>query len=97
LENIRIQFFGSIRAAAQTPETQAAPAENTTVLQLLRELAERYGDTFRGEIFTEDGESLREDLTVARNGTITKHGAAGETLLQPGDILALFPLFPGGG
>jgi len=97
MEKVRIQFFGSIRAAAQKPEGWAPLAGNTTVLQLLRELAGVYGEGFRGELLAAGGEKLRDDLTVTLNGTIIKHQAAGELLLRPGDTLALFPLFPGGG
>ena len=97
MADIRIQYFGSIRAAAQKAEEDAAIAESITVLQLLQRLADVHGDGFGGEILAAGGTALRDDLTVMLNGTILKHEASGDSLLRPGDVLALFPIFPGGG
>jgi len=97
MASIRIQYFGSIRAAAQRSEDEAALAGDTTVYRLLLRLADGYGEGFRGEVLAESGGALRDDLTVAVNGAIIQHEAADEFLLRPGDVVALFPLFPGGG
>ena len=92
---IQIQYFGSIRAATKKSSEELAVPPDTSIYQLLERLAGAYGDGLRGEIMAEG--RLRDDLTISLNGSITKHEAAGETLLRPGDTLALFPLFPGGG
>ncbi|MCL2508907.1 MAG: MoaD/ThiS family protein [Oscillospiraceae bacterium] len=97
MANVRVQYFGSIRAAAGTPEEETARGENATVFQLLLELADAYGKAFRGEILDESGERLRDDVTLTVNGAIINHSAAYEMRLRPGDLLALFPIFPGGG
>ena len=92
---IQIQYFGSIRAATKKSSEELALPPDTSVYQLLERLAEAYGDVLRDEFMAEG--QLRDDLTVSLNGSITKHEAAGEIFLRPGDALALFPLFPGGG
>ena len=94
---IQIQCFGSIRAAAERFEAEVEFTENGTIMQLLLRLADVYGEGFRDEIFAQNTEKLRDDLTVSLNGAIIQHAAAEETILRPGDALALFPLFPGGG
>ena len=91
----QIQYFGSIRAAAGLPGEEVDIPSHIGLFALLEELAGAHGAGFRGEVFA--GETLREDLTAALNGTIIKHEAAEEAQLRPGDVLALFPLFPGGG
>ncbi|MCL2299639.1 MAG: MoaD/ThiS family protein [Firmicutes bacterium] len=91
-----VQYFGSIRDAARKPQEEIALAPGTTVYRLPQTLAGVYGDGFRGEILAVGGENIREDLSVAVNGSIVKHGDAGTSVLRPGDTVALFPLFPGG-
>jgi len=92
---IQIQYFGSIRAATQKSAEELALSPETSIFQFLERLAEAYGDALRGELMAEG--QLRDDLTISLNGSITKHEAAGDIFLRPGDTLALFPLFPGGG
>ena len=97
MADVRIQYFGTIRLAAQRIEDEAALAGDATVFRLLLQLADAYGEGFRGEVLAESGGMLRDDLMVTVNGTIINHAAAGEIVLRPGDIVALFPTFPGGG
>jgi len=96
MENIRIQYFGSVRAAAGRPEDES-PAAGMSLYSLLLKLAGDYGEAFRGELLAAGGGKLRDDLTVTVNGAIISHEAAEEIVLRPGDTLALFPIFPGGG
>lgn len=91
-----VQYFGSMRAAAELAEEQIPLAGGASVLTLLRQCADTHGEGFRGELFTESG-CLREDLTVAVNGAIIQHAAVDEIILGPDDTVALFPVFPGGG
>jgi len=101
LENeIQIQYFGSIRAAAKKSEEKTEFAANTTIYHLLQHLASLYDDNFRGEIFDKNDKNcgeLRDDLMATLNGTIINHANAAEIKLNPGDVLSLFPIFPGGG
>ena len=97
LTKVRVQYFGSIRGAAQKAEDVKILPEDMTALRLLRLLADEYGEGFRGEVFAENPGLLRDDVTLAVNGAILRHEAAGETLLRQDDTLALFPVFPGGG
>lgn len=83
--------------AAHKSEEEMELASDTTVYQLLQGLVETYGENFRSEIFQESGERLREDLIVTVNETIIKHVSAAEINLKPADVIALYPIFPGGG
>lgn len=94
---IQIQYFGSIRVAVQKAEEEAELTAMVTVRQLLRRLVVMYGDALRAEIFEEGSESLRDDLMLTLNGAVLNHANAGDTVLSPGDKVALFPIFPGGG
>jgi len=94
-ETVQLQYFGSVRAAAGCAGEEISLARGISVLQLLQQRAEIKGEAFRGEVLS--GEALRDDLAVSVNGAIIQHAAAEEIILQPGDTVALFPIFPGGG
>jgi MoaD family protein len=95
--DIRIQYFGSVRAAAKKSEEKIEVVANITVYDFLQQLICLHEESFHSEIFNENGKKLRDDLTVTLNGTIINHSSATEINLQPGDVLSLFPIFPGGG
>ena len=92
---IQIQYYGSVRAAAGKREEEMEASPGTSVFQLLKILAERYGDAFRGELINNG--QLRDDIGVSLNGTLFRHEMMTRISLQDGDTLALLPLFPGGG
>lgn len=94
---IKIQYFGSIRAAANLREEEVEIPTEITVAELLRRVSGSYGRSFRDEIFEGDDQKLREDLMVSVNGTLAAHTNIMETKLHPGDIIALLPIFLGGG
>ena len=94
---MKLQYFGLIRAAAGKSEEEMALSADTSVYALLQRLSAAYGGAFRDEIFEAGGHRLREDVTVTLNGAVIAHAAAGDICPKPGDTLALFPIFPGGG
>lgn len=93
--NVQIQYYGPIRAAANKSADDVVPG--STVFELLQKLADGYGPVFRGEIFKEGDDGLREDLTVTVNGAIVSHEATRGITTAQGDVIGLLPVFPGGG
>ena len=94
---VRLQYFGAVRASARKSGDDADLHPDTTLYQLLQKLSGEYGEGFQNEIFQECGGMLRDDLTLTINGSIIKHANAAEMKLNQGDVIALFPIFPGGG
>ena len=97
LPTARVQYFGAIGAAAGKREEKVEFAPHTTAYELLQKLAGGYGKRFRGEIFEEDADALRDDLMVTVNEAITPHEDLAGLTLNQGDVVSLFPIFPGGG
>ncbi|MCL2549171.1 MAG: MoaD/ThiS family protein [Symbiobacteriaceae bacterium] len=105
MASIRIQYFGTLRAAAAKAEETYDLAPETSLSQLLQQLASIYDIGFSGEIFATNPaepieilwDSLRSDIMVMLNDKAVAHNHVAEILLQDGDRIALFPLFPGGG
>ena len=93
--HVKIQYFGTIRVAAGKGEEEFLFASNKDVSELLQELANHYGKDFHAEIF--EGSNLRADLMVTVNQAITPHETLAGLPIKQGDVVALFPIFPGGG
>ena len=95
---IKIRFFGHIRVVAEISDCEMDYIPDTTVSGLLCLLTDKYGKVLRDELFDEKGlGGLRDDLMLTVNETIINHGKAAETEINPGDTIALYPTFPGGG
>lgn len=95
--NITINLFGSIRYVAGNDKIDIEYPSGHTVYELLRFVADKYGKKVEDEIFLPDGNSLREDLTVIVNGMIKERSKVLTTKIEGSTIVALLPVFPGGG
>jgi len=96
LADIQLKYFGSIKVAAGKGNDEVAFTPNTSVLELLLKLSDAYYESFRSELFQDNG-NLRDDLMLMRNGAIIDRTRAAEIILESGDSIGLLPTFPGGG
>jgi len=94
---IEILYYGNIRAAAGKSGEEIDSLPGATVFQVLQGLSGAYGDNFRSEIFDESGSGFRDDLMIAVNEAVISRENVAGTVLEPGDALAVYPIFPGGG
>jgi molybdopterin converting factor small subunit len=95
--NIQIKYYGAIREAAGRIGDEALYAPELSVQGLLARFADVYGDGFRGEVFKENIDEFRDDLMLTVNEVVADRNSISDICLKPGDEIALFPLFPGGG
>ena len=95
---IQIRFFGAIRVVAGKIDDELDHIPDTTVSGLLGLLSEKYGKALRDELFLDNGSGgLRDDLMITVNEAIINHEKASQIEVNRGDIISLFPTFPGGG
>jgi len=94
--SVQVQFFGSFAEAADRNGYSVDVGEGAFVFDLLVILAREHGARFRDELFSEP-DILRNDVMVAVNGAIVNRNTVETRCLNPGDTVALFPVFPGGG
>lgn len=94
---IKVQYLGPIRVALKKREEEVEVTLKTTVWELLKKLAITYGKAFTQEVFEDDGEKLQESLIITVNGKAIGQLNGGDTGLKLGDVVALLPLFAGGG
>lgn len=93
----RVKYFGSVRSITKRVDEEVEISSDSTVYELLQKLSAIYGQAFDCEVFQKDDNNLRDDLVVDVNGTFTGNDRTMETKLNNGDIISLFPIFPGGG
>jgi len=94
----QIRYFGSFRATTQKHFDDFDIPPGTTAYSLLQAISEIYGEGLGAELFDEkELGGLREDLMMMVNGTIIVHEKAAQIMIDPGDVIALYPTFPGGG
>jgi len=97
-ETIRIRYFGTIREAAGKSDEEFSRVPDTSVYSLLKTVSDTYGNKMRDELFdVKVPDVLRDDLMVSVNEVVINHEKAARTAVNPGDVVALFPIFPGGG
>jgi len=95
---IHIRFFGAIRVVIEKSDDELDYTPDTTVSGLLCLLSDKYGKVLRDELFdVKDPNMLRDDLMITVNETIISREKASGTTVKPGDAIALYPTFPGGG
>ena len=72
------------------------PEKAETVIELCRQIADRFGDTFRKELITPDGSGICDRSIVMVNGRrIDFIGGPGAPLTET-DTILIFPVVAGG-
>ena len=91
--NITVKVFATIRTV-MPGETELDVAEGSTIGDLLDILGKTYPGLLQ-EIFSEKG-VLRQFVNILQNGRNIAHLQGSATLLQAGDLIAIFPPAAGG-
>ena len=92
-----VKFFAFFRdpgfAGCKEMEWPGSPA---TVLELCHEIADRFGDRFREELLTPDGNDISDRSFVLVNGRRTEFLEGINTPLKDTDTVLVFPVVAGG-
>ncbi|MEE8571291.1 MAG: MoaD/ThiS family protein [Candidatus Bathyarchaeia archaeon] len=94
---VTIKYLGQVSALLNKSEEEVEISSKTTVYDILKQLSYKYGETFEGEIFEEEGKDVREGLIVTVNGRAIGQLQGIKTRLKIRDVVTLLPLFTGGG
>ena len=95
--NVRIRFFGAIRAVTGSVEAEIEAPVGCSISNLLKQLSVNYGSAFFDEVFQQPGDEPRDDLIVLINGFNTGREQLINAVINDGDVIALMQTFPGGG
>ena len=94
---VTVQYLGQVSAVLNKSREEVEVSSKTTVYTLLKQLADRYGEAFEGEVFEEEGKAVRDGLIVTVNGRAIGQLQGIKTRLNVKDVVTLLPLFTGGG
>ena len=97
MDKVKVRLFGF---ASTTPGQHSAEIEipsGYVIHDFLRFLSGIYGEAYEEEVFAQDTDGIRDDLSVIINGVITEHSRLRSISVKDGDDIMLLPIFPGGG
>jgi molybdopterin synthase sulfur carrier subunit len=89
---IEMRFFANVRETVGQKEINRDVEDGATVGMALQEIVEEYPEM---DLFAEDG-SLREFLSVMKNGRDVTYIDGLDTDLEAGDTVSVFPPVAGG-
>ena len=93
---VTVRYIGPVRIMLQKRAEVITVTSNSSVLDLLKTLAERYGSAFRLEVL-DDQDALQESLLVTVNNVAIGQLKGVDTRLHDDDTVTLLPFFAGGG
>jgi len=94
---ITIRSFLTLREVMGDQSVLELEIGNLTLMELLNELSDMFGERFSQMVFDESGKELNSHIRILINGRHYSHIPRKlNTLLQQGDEVALFPPVMGG-
>ena len=94
---VQVQYLGPIRLHVNKKAEEIELVEESSILDLLRMLSDKYGDWFRKEILDDKKQNIAEGMVVTINGRAIGQLGGMSTSLKEGDDVILLPFFAGGG
>jgi len=88
LRHVKVVYLGLVRNVLGCSEEVAEVGNETTVGQLLQDLASRHGDPFRWSVFKGNGE-LRSTVLICLNDSDVSQFGGLETRLEAGAQLTV--------
>lgn len=92
---VKVEFFATLREIVKEKSIIVELAENSTVQDLLADLIERFGKTFKEAIY-ESKIELRNYIRILVNGRNIESIEGLKTKLNSNDEVAIFPPVAGG-
>jgi molybdopterin synthase sulfur carrier subunit len=93
MAKVNVKFYGAVIEAAKHQRTAEVNASN--VRELLKNLADRYGDSFKEKVLDSKGEP-QAFVNIFVNNTDIRHLKDLETPLNEGDEILILPAVAGG-
>ncbi len=91
--NVTVTYTTQIKAALELASETVEVAEGTSALDLLRQLADKHGETIATLVFTSAGDLLPSMLLCVGDEQLT---SPAEYSMQDGDTLTLLSAISGG-
>jgi len=94
---VHVSYFGHYGLEFQKRSETIQLSEKATLVDLLRKLAERYGEAFKVYVFDASNPAVNQNVLLTVNDASFRRLQGLDTPLNNGDRIAVMPLFSGGG
>jgi molybdopterin converting factor small subunit len=94
---VKVEYLGTVKAKLNKNGEEIEVPKQTTLWSLLNTISNKYGDWFRNEVFELKDKKIKEGLIVTINGIAAGQTGGLNTILRTEDVVAILPLFAGGG
>ncbi|NHV99099.1 MAG: MoaD/ThiS family protein [Thaumarchaeota archaeon] len=88
---IRVELVGQFRDIVGSTETLIDMKEGSTVYDLVKKMADKYGKRFKERVFSGETERLSEDFTIVLDGRVVPVDEAQSTVLNETSRVVLMP------
>ncbi|MGQ9689991.1 MAG: MoaD/ThiS family protein [Thermoproteota archaeon] len=88
---IRVELVGQFRDAVGSNEILVEMEEGSTVYDLIKKLAYKYGKGFKDRVFILGTETVSEDFTIVLDGRVVPVDEARSTVLNEARRVVLMP------
>jgi len=92
MSTVTVKLFANLRELAGTRELKV---EASTIEEVLKKLIEKFGESFRKELFVE-GNKIRDEYLLLLNGKNFEFLDGLKTKLKDNDVIAILPPVGGG-
>jgi MoaD family protein len=94
---VTVDYLGSVKQSLGLKQAeQVELKEDSSVLDLLRLLAEKHGEPFKASVYEPKDSDLKPYYILSVNGLLTNQLNDMETKLKDGDRLVFMPVVSGG-
>jgi len=94
---VHVHYLGPVRVRLNKKEEEIDIPAKTSILDLLSDLSNTYGEWFRKEVLDDEGKNIREGMVITVNGVALGQLGGLAAQLKEGDEVMLLPFFAGGG
>ncbi|MCD6485220.1 MAG: MoaD family protein [Candidatus Odinarchaeota archaeon] len=92
MSTVTVKLFANLRELAGTRELKV---EASTIEEVLKKLIEKFGESFRKELFAEENK-IRDEYLLLLNGKNFEFLDGLKTKLKDNDVIAILPPVGGG-
>lgn len=88
---IRVELVGQFRDVVGSNEILVELEKGSTVYDLIKKMADKYGKRFKDRVFIPGTETVSEDVTIVLDGRVVPVDEAGSTVLNEASRVVLMP------
>jgi len=95
MSSVKVEFLSLLSDIIDEDDLEIHIQNNSTLIQLIRTMSDRYGEDFRNKVLDDKG-NLLNYILLAINGNQITTTNKNDVLIQDGDQISFIPAIAGG-